>query len=85
MAQPRQGTCIKMKKLATYIKASKNISGEFVWQDECSESIVCNDSDWRGTSRDKKSTSEGAWISGKQRIQTWNSSQGAYAFSSAEA
>ena len=44
-----------------------------------------SDSDWGGTSRDRKSTSGGAWMLGVHCIKTWSASQGAYALSSAEA
>ena len=44
-----------------------------------------NRSDWGGTSKDKKSTSEGVWQMGEHCIKTWCATQGAFALSSAEA
>ena len=48
-------------------------------------SSVVTDSDWGGSSRDRKSTSGGAWMIGKHCIKTWCATQGPYALSSGAA
>ena len=57
----------------------------FPWQDECKEVNVYADSDWGGRRGGRKSTSGGLVMIGNHCVQTWSTTQGAYALSSAEA
>ena len=85
MAKPTRGSWKRIKKAARYLVGRKRIVWLFVWQDEMDLAYTSSDSDWGGTSRDRKSTSGGVWMIGWHCIKTWCATQGAYALSSAEA
>ena len=74
-----------MKKIARYILGREAVVWIFRWQDEEGDSHVYTDSDWGGTSRDRRSTSGGIWLIGSYAIKAWSLTQGAVALSSAEA
>ena len=85
MAKPQRGSWKRMKKIARYLIGRKRIVWDFAWQCEPRYSHVASDSDWGGSSRDRKSTSGGVWMLGDHCIKTWSATQQAYALSSAEA
>ena len=85
MASPKRGSWSRIKKMVRYLIGCKRVVWEFKWQDEPRFCHVASDSDWGGTSRDRRSTSGGVWMLGDHCIKTWSVSQGAYALSSAEA
>ena len=71
--------------MARYLVGRKRVVWNFEWQDEQKFARVFSDSDWGGTSKDRRSTSGGTWSLGGHCIKTWSATQGAYALSSAEA
>ena len=85
MANPKVGSWRLMKKVARYLVDASSIVWKFDFQDEPRFAHTASDSDWGGSSRDRKSTSGGLWMMGGHCIKTWSAAQGAYAFSSAEA
>ena len=85
MSKPVRGSWKKLKKVARYLLGVERLVWEFGFQDEARYCWVCSDSDWGGTSRDRKSTSGGSWMLGTHCIKTWSATQGAFALSSAEA
>ena len=85
MANPTRGSWKLIKKVARYLVNVEKIVWVFEYQDEPRFSHSTSDSDWGGSSRDRKSTSGGVWMLGKHCIKTWSATQGAYALSSAEA
>ena len=74
-----------VKKVGRYLADAESIVWHFEYQDEPPFAHTACDSDWGGSSRDRKSTSGGLWMIGNHTIKTWSASQGAYALSSAEA
>ena len=42
---------------------------KYGWQEDIGELFVASDSDWGGTSKDRRSTSGGVWMLGKQTIK----------------
>ena len=74
-----------MKKIARYLLNRDSVIGMFDWQDDPGYAHTASDSDWGGTSENRKSTSGGMWMLGSHGIKTWSASQGAVALSSAEA
>ena len=58
---------------------------KYNWQEEAESIVAKSDSDWGGNSKERKSTSGGAWFMGGHCIKTWSCAQGAFALSSAEA
>jgi hypothetical protein len=62
MANPTRGSWKSVKKVARYLCGRKGIIWGFVWQEEPKEGFVVSDSDWGGSSKDRKSTSGGAWM-----------------------
>ena len=85
MAKPTRGSWVRMKKVARYLLNRERVVWKFGWQDEPRYSHVAGDSDWGGTSGDRKSTLGGCWMLENHCIKTWSASQGAVALSSAEA
>jgi len=85
MAQPKRGSWKKVKRIVRYLLNRKCVVWMFNWQDEPKYSHLATDSDWGGSSNERKSTSGGVWMLGDHCIKTWSASQGAYALSSAEA
>ena len=85
MARPQRGSWKRIKKVARYLVKRKAVVWMFAWQDEPSYSYVASDSDWGGSSKDRRSTSGGSWMIGGHCIKTWSATQQAYALSSAEA
>ena len=85
MASPTYGSWKRMKRVVRYLIGRKKVVWKFRWQEEAGKSHVFSDSDWGGTSKDRKSTSGGVWMLGNHCIKTWSASQGPYALSSAEA
>jgi hypothetical protein len=71
--------------MARYLVGRKRVVWNFEWQDEQKFARVFSDSDWGGTSKDRRSASGGTWSLGGHCIKTWSATQGAYALSSAEA
>ena len=71
--------------VARYVVGRRWIIWNFKCQDEPRYSHVAGDSDWGGSSWDRRSTSGGVWMLGDHCIETWSATQGAYALSSAEA
>ena len=74
-----------MKKIARYLLNRDSVVWMFDWQDDPGYAHTASDSDWGGTSENRKSTSGGMWMLGSHCIKTWSASQGAVALSSAEA
>ena len=74
-----------MRKIARYLVHRKRIRWHFKWQYSTNKFRVCGDSDWGGRTGSRNSTSGGVWMIGAHCIKTWSVTQGAYAFSSAEA
>ena len=77
-----------LKKSVRDLVGRWSLVWKFEWQysvEESEVSEVVTDSDWGGNSKDRKSTSGGAWSLGKHTIKTSSATQGAYALSSAEA
>ena len=62
MAKPTRGSFKGIKKIARYLLNRRRVVWEFAWQDEQKFAQVFSDSDWGGTSRDRKSTSGGVWM-----------------------
>ena len=85
MARPTRGSWKKIKRVARYLLNRRAVVWGYEWQDEARFSHLATDSDWGGSSKDRKSTSGGVWMIGNHCIKTWSASQGAYALSSAEA
>ena len=85
MSNPRNGSWKRIKKIARYLLNRTAVVWKYDWQDEPSFAHTASDSDWGGTSEDRKSTSAGIWMIGSHCIKTWSASQGAVALSSAEA
>ena len=85
MGTPKRGSFKGLKKMARYLVGRKRVVWNFAWQDEQKFAQVFSDSDWGGTSKDRRSTSGGTWSLGGHCIKTWSATQGAYALSSAEA
>ena len=85
MSKPKRGSWKRIKKVARYLVGREKVVWDFKWQEEPRECYVATDSDWGGTSRDRRSTSGGAWMLGSHCIKTWSATQHAYALSSAEA
>ena len=59
MATPKQGSWRGMKRVARYLLNREKVVWGYVWQEEVGKSYVITDSDWGGTSRERKSTSGG--------------------------
>ena len=85
MANPKQGSWKRLKKIARYLLGREEVTWKFEWQDEPKFCHVCTDSDWGGRVGSRKSTSGGVWMLGSHCTKTWSCTQGAYALSSAEA
>jgi hypothetical protein len=85
MARPKQGSWKRMKRVVRYLINRERIVWEFHWQDEVDRCYLITDSDWGGSSKDRKSTSGGGWMLGSHCIKTWSATQGPYALSSGEA
>ena len=71
--------------MARYLINRKAVVWDFKWQYEGRYAKVYADSNWGGTTSDRKSTSGGVWLLVDHCIKTWAASQGAVALSSAEA
>ena len=85
MSKPTRGSWKRIEKVDRYLVGRKRIIWDFKWQDEPKYSHVASDSDWGGSSKDRRSTSGGVWMLGDHCIKTWSATHGAYALSSAEA
>jgi hypothetical protein len=85
MAKPKNGSWKRIKKIARYLLNRDSVVWMFKWQDDPGYAHTASDSDWGGTSENRKSTSGGMWMLGSHCIKTWSASQGAVALSSAEA
>ena len=85
MANPTKGAWKSAKKIARYLVGRERVIWRYDWQNEGEEMYTVGDSDWGGNSRERKSTSGGAWFMGGHCIKTWSCTQGAFALSSAEA
>ena len=59
MATPKRGSWTGMKKVARYLAGRRAVVWEYPWQEEPARSTVLVDSDWGGSSRDRRSTSGG--------------------------
>ena len=64
MANPTKGAWRSAKKIARYLVGRKKVVWRYDWQDEGEETYTVTDSDWGGNSRERKSTSGGAWFMG---------------------
>ena len=64
MAKPQRGSWKRIKKVARHLIKRKAVVWMFAWQDEPSYSYVSSDSDWGGSSKDRRSTSGGSWMIG---------------------
>ena len=85
MSRPTKGAWKSAKKIARYLVRREKVVWRYDWQDESGETYTVADSDWGGNTRERKSTSGGAWFMGGHCIKTWSCTQGAFALSSAEA
>ena len=85
MANPREGSGAKLKRLVRFLIGREAVVWKYRWQEEGQVLWVFSDSDWGGDRSDRKSTTGGAIMFGDHCWKAWSSTQGAVALSSAEA
>ena len=62
MARPKKGAWKSAKKIARYLVGREKVVWRYDWQDEGGETYTVTDSDWGGKTKERKSTSGGAWF-----------------------
>ena len=76
MARPTKGAWKSAKKIARYLVGREKVVWKYDWQEEGDETYTVTDSDWGGNSRERKSTSGGAWFMGGTALRPGRAHRG---------